>query len=113
MRWVGVAIIVIMGLCSVALLMMDLRCGQDYVRGFFTDILPGADYPLPYQALFGINTTLAVCMLWGMCKSVSLSVVCPVRFAVISFIHVAGAPRERSVLATFMTLRTSCCEAMG
>ena len=54
-----------MGLCSVALLLMDVRLGQESVRGIFSDIVPGTDYWLPYQALFGINTTLTVCMLTG------------------------------------------------
>ena len=64
-RWTGVAIIVMLGLCSVALLMMDVRLGQESVRGIFPDIVPGTDYLLSYQALFGINTTLTVCMLTG------------------------------------------------
>lgn len=64
-RWIGIALIVMMALCSVALLMMDVKFGQDYVRGFFSDIIPGTDYRLPYQALFGINTTLTVAMLTG------------------------------------------------
>ena len=64
-KWIGMAFIVMAILCSVGLLMMDVRFGQDYVRGFFSDIVPGTDYLLPYQALFGINTTLTVSMLTG------------------------------------------------
>ena len=50
---------------SASLIWVDVQLGQDHVRGFFSDIVTGSDYPLPYRAFFGINTTLTVVMLMG------------------------------------------------
>lgn len=48
---------------TAALMSTDLLLGQDQVRGFFSDIVTGTDYPLPVRSFFGINTTLSVVML--------------------------------------------------
>ncbi len=50
---------------SAALLGVDFTCSQEHARGYFSDIVDGVDYPLPYYALFGINTTLTVVLLSG------------------------------------------------
>jgi hypothetical protein len=52
-------------LYSVALLWIDFAVSQDQVRGYLSDIVDGHDYPLPYFALFGINTTITVVLLTG------------------------------------------------
>jgi len=50
---------------SIALLKIDITDPQENVRGYFSDIVDGVDYPLPYSALYGINTTLTVALLVG------------------------------------------------
>ena len=65
MRKILIYIFTLLGLYSVALGLIDVQLGQDAVRGYFSDIITGTDYLLPYRALFGINTTLSVSMLTG------------------------------------------------
>lgn len=59
------AVLLMLGLYSIALFAADVHYGQDAVRGIFSDIITGTDYPLPYRVFFGINTTLSVVMLSG------------------------------------------------
>ena len=50
---------------SVTLVIVECRYGQEFVRGYFSDISSGKDFPLLSSALFGINTTITVSMLTG------------------------------------------------
>jgi len=50
---------------SIALVSVEYLYGQECVRGYFSDISTGKDFPLPYRPLFGINTTITVSMLIG------------------------------------------------
>ncbi len=63
MKWVGMFLLTLLVIYSAALFVIDLQLGQNHVRGFFSDIMAGADYPLPYRALYGINTSLMVVLL--------------------------------------------------
>jgi len=50
---------------SACLLSLDFIQGQSAVRGYFSDIVTDADYPVLYKTLFGINTSISVCLLIG------------------------------------------------
>ena len=65
MKWAGIIIFFLLGLYSAALLLIDVQLGQDFSRGYFSDIITGTDYTLPYRAFFGINTSITVVMLVG------------------------------------------------
>lgn len=65
MKWTAISVFLLVGLYSVALLLTDINLGQDFVRGYFSDIVTGTDYALPYKAFFGINTSITVVMLVG------------------------------------------------
>lgn len=74
MKKAGIVICILLGLYSVSLLFVDLRLGQEFVRGYFSDIVIGADYPLPYRAFYGINTSLTVFLLAGIALLFSVCV---------------------------------------
>ena len=65
MKWACITVCFLLGLYSIALLVIDIQLGQDFVRGYFSDIITGTDYTLPYRAFFGINTSITVVMLVG------------------------------------------------
>lgn len=50
---------------SICLLSLDFMFGQAAVRGYFSDIVTDAHYPVLYSSLFGINTSISVCLLCG------------------------------------------------
>jgi len=50
---------------STCLLLLDFQQGQSAVRGYFSDIVTDTDYPVYYQTLFGINTSISVVLLGG------------------------------------------------
>ena len=53
----------LLGIYSVILFSLELKNGTEYVRGYFSDIKAGADYPLPFTMLYGVNTSLSVVVL--------------------------------------------------
>lgn len=65
MKRIGIIICALLGVYSFALLLVDLQLGQEFARGYFSDIVVGTDYPLPYRAFYGINTSLTVVLLSG------------------------------------------------
>jgi len=74
MKRADIIICILLGLYSIALLFVDLHLGQEFARGYFSDIVTGTDYPLPYRAFFGINTSLAVVLLSGIALLFSVCV---------------------------------------
>jgi hypothetical protein len=65
MKYVAVPFVLGLLIYSGCLLTLDFAHGQLAVRGYFSDIVTGADYPVLYKTLFGINTSLSVCLLYG------------------------------------------------
>jgi len=65
MKWIRIILFLLLAVYSIVLMWIDVQLGQNQVRGFFSDIVTGTDYLLPYRAFLGINTTLSVVMLAG------------------------------------------------
>jgi hypothetical protein len=61
---------------SLALLRVDLMRSWLHARGFFSDIIPGVNYPLPSERFFAINTSLTVVLLSGITLLFAISFIC-------------------------------------
>ena len=62
-RLIKIVLFALLALYSAPLIGIDMQQDQEHVRGYFSDIVTQEDYPLPYDPLFGINTTFSVCLL--------------------------------------------------
>lgn len=66
---------IMLSVYSVGMVAIDVTRGEDASRGYFSDIVPGEDYRLAYQPLFGVNTSLSVfflsgaALLYGVCAA--------------------------------------------
>jgi hypothetical protein len=76
MKILRIVLFTLLVMYSLALLGIDISLSEFHVRGYFSDIVDGVNYPLPYFALFGINTTLTVVLLIGISILFSVSIVC-------------------------------------
>jgi hypothetical protein len=65
MKYVTILFFLVLLIYSVCLLSLDFLHGQIAVRGYFSDIVTDANYPVLYKTLFGINTSISVCLLSG------------------------------------------------
>ena len=75
-------------LYTVGLLSLDFLQGEFAVRGYFSDIVTDTNYPVLYNSLFGINTSLSVCLLCG----------CAVLYLVCSAVPAADVRERRLTL---------------
>ena len=80
MKILRIVLFTLLVLYSLTLLGIDISLSEFHVRGYFSDIVDGVNYPLPYFALFGINTTLTVVLLIGISILFSVSIVCINKF---------------------------------
>jgi hypothetical protein len=65
MKWVKFSAYGILLIYSAILINLNVRFGDEYVRAYFSDIVPNQKFGIGYQSLFGINTSLTMLFLTG------------------------------------------------
>ena len=65
MSWIRILLFSLLALYSIALIGLDFIWGQEFVKGFFSDVVTRANYKVGYAPLFAINTSISVMLLFG------------------------------------------------